>query len=314
MYKVGIIGTGYLQEEHIKNWLKIAHVSLAGFYDPGTNTARIQELAPTLKSFTSLDELIDACDIIDIGVPVTHRFAVCEKAIQKGKHVLVAKPMAFSMTEANQLVKLVQESNVKLQVAGTQRFNPAYQSMKGLSLKPEYIEVHHSIPYSSNNKDTNPVFNLLIQDIDTVLSIVESEVKNIAASGATVATETPDLVNARIEFNNGCVANLTASCLTPKAHSSWRLFQKEGITYIDFLENHIEVLRAPYQQGQTLSSNPSDTRPSDHANPLTKELEAFVACIRNNTRPVVNEIDGYRALEVAHQILKKINSNLSAAH
>ena len=314
MYKVGIIGTGHLREVHIKNWLQIAQVSLAGFYDPGTDNVPAQGTDQNLRSYASLDELIDACDIIDIVVTATQRFAACEKAIRKGKHVLVAMPMGFSMTEADQLVKLVQESSVKLQVAHTERFNPAYESLKGLRLKPVYIEGQHVVPFGVDGKGPHPIFDLLIQDIDTVLSLVESEVKNIAANGVSVLNMASDLVNARIEFNNGCVASLTASRVAPKAQFTLRLFQKNVITNVDFLNKHTHVIRSPFQEEQLQVQGPLSNGQTLETDSLQKEMEAFVACIRNNTRPVVNEIDGYRAMEVVHQILKKINSNLSTAH
>jgi predicted dehydrogenase len=314
MYKVGIIGTGHLRTKHINNWKDLPQVSLVGLCDPNNNDTPEAETDQALRRYDSLDELINACDIIDIVAPAAYRFGICEKAIRKGKHVLVESPMAFSMNEADQLVKLVQESSVKLQVAHTERFNPAYLALKGHNTKPLYIEAHRLVPSHSQKKGINLVFELLIRDIDVVLSLVPSEVKSIAASGIGVISHTPDLVNIRIEFNNGCVANLTASRVATEEENSMRLFQKDAIFDIDFL-NQKTVITQPENSGSEgpLSLNRSKLQ-TPLSNPFREELEAFITSIQNNTWPVGNEIDGYRAMEVAHQILKKINSNLSTAH
>ena len=314
MYKVGIIGTGDGITTRIKNWQEVSQVSLAGFYFPGVAVTQDASVTQTLYRYSSLDELIDACDIIDIIVPAADRFSICEKAIRKGRHVLIEKPMAYSMTEAEELVKLVKESNVKLQVSNTERFNPAYLSLKSVDLRPLYIESKRQVPFHYFNKEGNLIFDFLIQDIDTVLTLVQSEVKNISASGVAVITDAPDLVSVRIEFNNGCVATLTASRLASGEAAGMQLFQKNSIIHIDFLNKQTQVSHADVKEKERLSTYKLGSALPSPFNPGKEELHAFVSSIQGNTRTVVNEIDGYRAMEIAHQIQKKINSNLPTVH
>ena len=323
MYKVGLFGAGHKGQIHIKNWQEVTDVSIAGFLDPDDETATEIENAYAIKRFHSEDELIDLCDIIYIAAPAYSHFGICEKAIRKGRHVFVEKPMAHSMSEAEQLVKLVKESSVKLQVGHAERFNPALLAVKSLDLRPMFIEGHRLALPGMRGTEVNIILDLMIHDIDIVLSIVKSEVKTISACGVAVRADTPDIANVRIEFNNGCVASLTSSRIAVKEQSEMRLFQKDFYTDIDFLNKKTEIIRlktAGYESLVSTGPKPNGTRSLaidtpqiPEVNAIRQEIQEFVACIKNNTRPVVNEIDGFRAMEVAHQILKKINSNPSTA-
>ena len=186
---------------------------------------------------------MDACDAIDVVAPTTHHFECCEKAIKKGKHVFVEKPLANTMEEARQLVKLAEESGIKFQVGHVERFNPAFLAVKDMQLNPMFIEVHRLAQFNPRGTEVSVILDLMIHDIDIILSIVKSDVKNISASGVGVMTETPDIANVRIEFHNGCVANLTSSRISMKKMRKMRFFQKDAYIGIDFLNKKTEIIK-----------------------------------------------------------------------
>jgi predicted dehydrogenase len=321
MLKIGVVGTGHLGKFHLNNWKEIPGVEIVGFCDPDDTTAKEVSEKYRLKRFPDVDSLIEACDAIDVVTPTQFHFSTCEKAIKKSKHVFVEKPMVNSMEEAKILVKLVQESKIKFQVGHVERFNPAFLAAKTLNLNPMFIEVHRLAQFNPRGTEVSVILDLMIHDIDVVLSLVKSDVKSISASGVAVMTDTPDIANVRIEFNNGCVANLTSSRISMKKMRKVRLFQKDAYIGIDFLEKKTEVIKLRQPEDKDVFSfdieTPNGVKTIAIANPavpevnaIKKELEGFVAAIANNTQTIVNEIDGFRAMEVAHQILQKINYNL----
>jgi predicted dehydrogenase len=323
MLKIGVFGTGHLGKFHLNNWKEIPDVELVGFFDPDDAIAKDIVSNYGLKRFTSQEDLLDACDAIDVVTPTQFHFQICERAIRKGKHVFVEKPMANNMREAKELVKLVKESKVKFQVGHVERFNPAFLAAKTLNLNPMFIEVHRLAQFNPRGTEVSVILDLMIHDIDVILSLVKSEVKSISASGVAVMTDTPDIANVRIEFNNGCVANLTSSRISMKKMRKIRLFQKDAYIGIDFLEKKTEVIKLKQPQDENVFAfdieTPSGIKtiaiaspPIPEVNAIKKELEEFVTAIQKNKQPIVNEIDGYRAMEVAHQILQKIHHNLIA--
>ncbi|HEU4471113.1 MAG TPA: Gfo/Idh/MocA family oxidoreductase [Flavisolibacter sp.] len=324
MLKIGVFGTGHLGKFHLNNWKEIAGVELVGFFDPNDDIAAEVEAKYGLKRFTREEALIAASDAIDVVTPTQYHFPVCEMAIKKGKHVFVEKPMAHTMDEARELVKLAKESKIKFQVGHVERFNPAFLAAKDLDLNPMFIEVHRLAQFNPRGTEVSVILDLMIHDIDVILSLVKSDVKNISASGVAVMTDTPDIANVRIEFNNGCVVNLTSSRISMKKMRKMRLFQKDAYIGIDFLEKKTEVIKLKEDGDENVFAfdieTPNGTKTIAIASPavpevnaIKKELEEFASAILNNTQPIVNEIDGYRAMEVAHQILQKINHNLIAS-
>ncbi|MBS1576957.1 MAG: Gfo/Idh/MocA family oxidoreductase [Bacteroidetes bacterium] len=320
MLKVGVFGTGHLGKFHLNNWKEIGGIELVGFYDPDDNTAKEVIEKYQLPRFTDIDALLDVIDIADIVAPTNHHFSLCEQAIKKGKHVFVEKPLANTMTEAHDLVKLVKESNVKLQVGHVERFNPAFLATKNVSLNPMFIEVHRLAQFNPRGTEVSVILDLMIHDIDIILSVVKSDVKSISASGVGVMTETPDIANVRIEFNNGCVANLTSSRISMKKMRKMRLFQKDAYIGIDFLNKKTEVIKLKEPQDSNVFAfdieTPTGKKTIAMANPVVpevnaikQELEEFRNAILNNTKTPVSEIDGMMAMDVAHQILKKIGNN-----
>jgi predicted dehydrogenase len=320
MLKVGVFGVGHLGKFHLNNWKEINNVELVGFYDPGDSAAQEVSEKYQLARFLDAERLIDAVDAIDVIAPTTHHFELAKLAIRKGKHVFVEKPLANTMDEARDLVKLVRESNIKLQVGHVERFNPAYLAVKQLELNPMFIEVHRLAQFNPRGTEVSVILDLMIHDIDIILGLVKSEVKQISASGVAVMTDTPDIANVRIEFNNGCVANLTSSRISMKKMRKMRLFQKDAYIGIDFLNKKSEVIKLKTPQDVDAFSFDLDTvhgkktiavvNPQvPEINAIKKELEAFRDAVLFNTPTIVSEVDGYRAMDVAHQILQKIKNN-----
>jgi len=320
MLNVGVFGVGHLGKYHLNNWKEIKGVKLVGFFDPNNDIAKQVADEYGLKRFLDEDKLFDACDIIDVVVPTDRHFEVCMRALRKGKHVFVEKPLANTMEEAKALVDMVREANVKMQVGHVERFNPAYIAIKNTPINPMFIEVHRLAQFNPRGTEVSVILDLMIHDIDIVLSMVKSGVKNIQASGVAVMTETPDIANVRIEFNNGCVANLTSSRISMKKMRKMRLFQKDAYIGIDFLENKTEIIKLKQPDDTNVFAfdldTPSGKKTIAVANPevqqasaIKLELESFVDAIVNNKPTVVSEIDGLLAMEVAHQILEKIHAN-----
>ena len=318
MLKVGVFGVGHLGKFHLNNWKEIEGTKLVGFFDPHNETAKEVSEQYGLKRFTDAEKLIDACDIIDVITPTDRHFEVCMQAVRKGKHVFVEKPMAATVKEGRDLVKMVREANVKLQVGHIERFNPAYLSIKKMALQPMFIEVHRLAQFNPRGTEVSVIMDLMIHDIDIILSIVKSDVKNIYASGVSVITDTPDIANVRIEFNNGCVANLTSSRISMKKMRKMRLFQKDAYIGVDFLEKKTEIIKLKQPEDTHVFSFDIETRqgkktiaiatPSiEPSNAMKDELTSFVNAIRNQQPVQVSEIDGLIAMEVGHRIMEKIN-------
>jgi len=320
MLKIGVFGTGHLGKFHLNNWKEITGIELVGFYDPNDEIALEVMDKYQLKRYTDPEELLSLIDAADIVAPTNYHFELCQLAIRNGKHVFVEKPLANTMDEARELVKLVKESNVKMQVGHVERFNPAFLATKNLALNPMFIEVHRLAEFNPRGTEVSVILDLMIHDIDIILNMVKSEVKNISASGVAVMTDTPDIANVRIEFNNGCVANLTSSRISMKKMRKMRLFQKDAYVGIDFLDKKTEVISLKAGSDPNAFEfdieTPKGKKTIAVANPVVpavnaikKELEEFRDAIVNNTVPVVSELDGFRAMEVAHLILHKIRHN-----
>ena len=311
---------GHLGKFHLNNWLEIEGVKLVGFFDPNNDNAKEVTEKYGLKRYMDEEKLMNACDIIDVITPTNQHFDVCMQAVRKGKHVFVEKPLTHTIQEGRDLVNMVREANVKMQVGHVERFNPAYLSVKDLNLNPMFIEVHRLAQFNPRGTEVSVILDLMIHDIDIILSLVNSDVKNIAASGVAVMTDTPDIANVRIEFNNGCVANLTSSRISMKKMRKMRLFQKDAYIGIDFLEKKSEIIKLKQPEDENVFSFDIDTQNGkktiaiatpaiEPLNAIKLELQAFVDSIVQNKPTVVSEIDGFLAMEVAHKILEKINNS-----
>ena len=320
MLKIGIIGVGHLGKFHLNNLALIEGVQLVGFCDTDEANAKGVEEKYKIPRFTNAEELMDACDAVDIAAPTTFHFELCEAAIKKGKHVFVEKPLANTMDEARILVKLAREANIKFQVGHVERFNPAFLALKDFDLHPMFIEVHRLAQFNPRGTDVSVILDLMIHDIDIILNLVKSNVNYISANGVAVMSDTPDIANVRIEFDNGCVANLTSSRISMKKMRKMRIFQKDAYIGIDFLEKKTEIIKLNTPGEKNVFTFDIETNtgkktiaiasPAIHeVNAIKMELEEFCRSISNNTDTAVNVVDGFRAMDVAHQILEKIGKS-----
>ena len=318
MLKIAVFGAGHLGKFHLNNWLEIEGVSVTGFYDPDDHNAKAVAEKYDLKRYNNAEELMDSCDAVDIVAPTSFHYELCDLALRKGKHVFVEKPLANSMEEARMLVKLAKESNLKFQVGHVERFNPAFLSLKDYKLQPMFIEVHRLAQFNPRGTDVSVILDLMIHDIDIILNLVKSNVSYISANGVAVMSDTPDIANVRIEFDNGCVANLTSSRISMKKMRKMRLFQKDAYIGIDFLEKKTEVIRLNAEGDKNVFTFDIETNNGkktiaianpviEDGNAIKMELEAFKNAIINNTETPVTVQDGFAAMEVAHKILEKIS-------
>ena len=317
MLKIGIFGAGHLGTFHINNWKEIDGVELTGFYDPNDQQAAKIVSTFGLRRFDSPEALLQEIDAADIVAPTTAHYELCELAVRNGKHVFIEKPMCDQLEEAARLVKLVKEAGVKFQVGHVERYNPAFRAIQNMDLDPMFIEVHRLAQFNPRGTEVSVILDLMIHDIDIILHLVKSEVKQVFANGVSVLTETPDIANVRIEFNNGCVANLTSSRISMKKMRKMRLFQRDAYIGVDFLDKKAEVIRLNNDTGDQPFSFEIETGAGNKtihishpeiitSNAIKDELQAFKDAILQNLPVAVSEVDGLRAMEIAHQILQKI--------
>lgn len=318
MLKVGVFGVGHLGKFHLNNWQQIPDVKLVGFYDPDDANALPVAEKYNLKRFSNDEELIDLCDAVDIVAPTTYHYELMVKALRKSRHVFVEKPLVSTLEQARDIVKLAREAAVKVQVGHVERFNPAFLAAQQYNLQPMFIEVHRLAQFNPRGTEVSVILDLMIHDIDIVLSMVKSPVKHISASGVSVITETPDIANVRMEFNNGCVANLTSSRISMKQMRKMRLFQKDAYIGIDFLARKTEIIKLKEPNDQNVFAFDLETSSGvkktiavanpeiKDTNAILSELQSFVTAIVENKTTAVSEIDGLLAIETAHQILEKM--------
>lgn len=317
MLKAGVLGAGHLGKIHLKLLQQSDRYELVGFYDADAAYAREVEKEFGYKYFESMDELIAACDMIDVVTPTSYHHETGVKVITAGKHLFVEKPITVTVEQADELITLSRKHNVKGQVGQVERFNPAFKSVRDRIANPMFIETHRLAEFNPRGTDVSVVLDLMIHDIDAILSVVNSPVKNVSSSGVSVISETPDIANARIEFENGCVANLTASRISLKKMRKARFFQRDAYISVDFLTKAVEVVRmkdAPEQPGdfdmilqnaegvkkQIYFDNPE----IEDNNAILDELETFADAIENDTTPIVSLEDGTAALDVALKIIQ----------
>jgi predicted dehydrogenase len=323
MIKFGVLGAGHLGRIHLQQLLLIDGINVVGFFDPFDENAAKAE-AMGVKRFTVLDDLINAVDAMDIPSTTTTHYENAVACLKKRKHVFVEKPLTNTLEEAKHLITLIQEAGVKGQVGHVERFNPAFLSIQDRDLNPMFIECHRLAQFNPRGADVAVVLDLMIHDIDIILSIVKSSVKKISASGVAIVSDTPDIANARLEFDNGCVANITASRISLKKMRKMRLFQRDAYIGIDFLEKKTEVCRLsttaenddwaiPVELGNNQKKYIHFEAPKvDENNAIKMELEFFRDAIINDTQTRVPFADGYNAMLIAHEILIKIKQNNTA--
>lgn len=317
MLKAGVLGAGHLGKIHLRLLAQSKNYELIGFYDADEIQAQqiVKEFGYTY--YDSITKLIEAVDVVDIVTPTFAHFETAKQAIEAGKHVFIEKPITNTVAEAEELIALADKHQVKGQVGHVERFNPAFTSVNTKIKNPMFIETHRLAEFNPRGTDVPVVLDLMIHDIDAILSVVDAEVKKVSANGVSVISETPDIANARIEFDNGCVANLTASRISLKNMRKSRFFQKDAYISVDFFEKKCEVVKmkeAPENPGdfdmilqnaegvkkQIYFDNPN----VGSNNAILDELDSFANAINNNTTPVVSLEQAKKALEVAIAIIE----------
>lgn len=316
MLTIGVLGAGHLGKIHLKLLQQSSKYDLIGFYDPDKENAQRVSNEFGYTSFDAIEELIDAVDVVDIVTPTLSHFDCAKMAIEKGKHIFIEKPIANTVLEAEAILTLASQHDVKGQVGHVERFNPAYTAARETIKNPMFIEAHRLAEFNPRGTDVSVVLDLMIHDIDIILSAVKSKVVDIQSSGISVISDTPDIANARITFENGCVANLTTSRISLKNMRKIRFFQKDAYISVDMLEKKSEVVKmkdAPEVPGdfdmilenaegvkkQIYFDNPAITS----NNAILDELETFADAINTNTTPVVTLRQGTENLRIAHQII-----------
>lgn len=318
--KIGLAGAGHLGKIHLKCLLN-TKFEFAGFYDPDPTVSKMIVETYSVKSFDSLSDLIDASDCIDIVSPTVHHYEIAKTCISRGKHVFIEKPLTESTKQAEELVKLSIENGVKVQVGHVERYNPAIRSLKNINFKPKFIEGHRLAMFNPRGTDVSVVLDLMIHDIDIVLSMVKDNIKDVRANGVSIVSSTPDICNARIEFEGGAVANLTASRISMKNMRKIRIFQEDAYISLDFLDKEAQVIKIENNiegdnfSGMTIHTNDGlkriiiETPSIMQNNAIEDELSDFYESVVNDAPLIVTIEDGYRALHLAHIIQDKINEN-----
>ena len=322
MLKVGVVGVGHLGKIHLKILLSMNQVKVVGFFDIDKNTAKEIASEFGVTDFPTVESLIDSVDIVDIVAPTTSHFDIALKTIRSSKHLFIEKPLAATVDEAKELVKLAHEAKVKIQVGHVERFNPAYIAAGEYIENPMFIENHRLALFNPRGTDVSVVMDLMIHDLDIILHSVKSSVKRISASGVSVVSDTPDIANARIEFDNGCVANLTASRMSMKNMRKIRFFQKDAYVAVDFLNKKTEVIKMKQVEAEIdplamyINLKEKGIKQIYYLNPeinennaIEQELTGLVTAIEQDTKPAVTIEDGYEALVVAQEIVEKIKMN-----
>ncbi|MBN2173168.1 MAG: Gfo/Idh/MocA family oxidoreductase [Bacteroidales bacterium] len=327
MLKIGVLGAGHLGKIHIKCIQESEAYKLVGFYDPDEATAKIVEQEFGIRRLSDVESVIAESQVVDIVTPTISHFDCAALALKSFRHIFIEKPIVNTPEEARKLIDLAKEANVKVQVGHVERFNPAFLAAKPYFKQPLFIETHRLAQFNPRGTDVPVILDLMIHDIDIVLCVVNSNIRKISASGVAVVSDTPDIANARLEFDNGCVANLTASRISMKNMRKSRFFQQDAYISVDFLKKQAEILRMEnvddpekadplamiidLGKGKGSKQIIFEKPAVQPINAIKAELESLAFSITKNTKPPVTINDGYEALNVAYKIMEKMNYSVN---
>lgn len=303
--KVAVVGVGKFGQHHARVYRELPGADLVGVYD--TDAARAAEMAAAHRgrAFTSLEELIEQADAASVAVPTKHHAAVACRLLEAGVDVLVEKPMARTLAEADQMIATAERRGRILQVGHLERFNPAVEAAGAIARGPLFFEAHRLSPFSPRSLDVDVVMDLMIHDLDIVLSLVDSEVEEIRAVGLAVLTPQFDISNARVSFENGCVANFTASRVSTERVRKLRWFQPQEYISVDYARQDAIVIAVEKAGGEPMLAHRRLEPPQQE--PLRKQLESFLECVQERKTPLVSGKNGRRALGLAHQIQQEMD-------
>lgn len=323
--KIGVIGAGHLGKIHLRLLREAENCDLTGFFDHNPELALKVQEETGVHSFSSEDELIRASDAVDIVTPTLSHYEIACRCLKQSKHIFIEKPVTETLPEGRDLIRQIEGSGLKVQVGHVERFNPAFAAARKYLHQPMFIETHRLAEFNPRGTDVSVVLDLMIHDIDIVLSVVNSPVRKVSASGVAVVSDSPDIANARIEFENGCVANLTASRISLKKMRKSRFFQRDAYISVDFLSKSTEIIRLKALEGEpgplditiSLGENKGSKRiyfdqpEIKDGNAIKTELELFAASILHDTPCAVSVVDGVQALDVAQRVMEKLNASLN---
>jgi predicted dehydrogenase len=322
--KVGVVGTGHLGNLHTKFFSQANNCELIGIFDKNIETAKTVAETHGTKVFDNLQNLLKETDAVSIVATTSAHYEIAKLALENGNHVMIEKPITTTLEEAQELIDLAKSKNLKIQVGHIERFNPALVSLEKYNLDPMFVQTDRLAQFNPRGTDVAVVLDLMIHDIDIILSLIKSKVKNISASGVAVVSDNLDIANARLEFENGAVANVTASRISLKKMRKMRMFQRDAYISLDFGTGVSEVFRLEepgvelpdyaISYGEIGVSDKKKTivfeKPENiELNALQHEIQLFVDCVKNGTEPIVTGQDGLRALRVAQIIIQKIKEN-----
>lgn len=321
--RIGVLGAGHLGRIHVQQLLTIPGYEVAGFHDPHPEKCAAITREFGLAPFASMDALIAGCDVVDVVTPTTAHHACAVAAMEAGRHVFIEKPVTTTLEEAHALLALASVRGVQVQVGHVERFNPAFVAARPALREPMFIETHRLAQFDPRGTDVSVVLDLMIHDLDIILSVVRQPVTSVSASGVAVVSDSPDIANARITFANGCVANLTASRISLKKMRKTRFFQRDAYVSVDMLTKEAEIVRMrtverpdPFAvtidlgQGRGFREIAFDRPEVPASNAIREELAAFARAIQGGTTPEVSLQDGVQALALAHQVLAAMQENL----
>jgi predicted dehydrogenase len=321
--RIAVLGTGHLGSIHTKLWNSVQGVALTGIFDPDHDKARALAEQYSTTAFSSVEDALEHADAVTIAAPTSTHHALARQCLEADKHCFIEKPITSTYAEACNLIDLAAGRNLVIQVGHVERFNPGLGALHGYNLAPTFIEAHRLAQFKPRATDVSVIHDLMIHDIDIVLWLVKSPVVQIDANGVAVLTDTPDIANARIRFENGCVANLTASRISQRQMRKMRLFQRDAYISIDFAAPSVEVFRL-VPEGETSSSGvPAlmlgnidagtqkrtilfEKPEIEHANAIQLEQQSFVRAIRENSPAAVSATEAAEALRVAEIIANMV--------
>lgn len=325
MLKVGVAGVGHLGKIHAKLWKDVERAQLVGVYDINTQEAQTVAASHGVRAFGSLDELVASVDALSIVTPTFAHHKTAMLAIGAGKHVLIEKPITTTTDQAKEVIATAKGKNVHVQVGHVERFNPALLAAESYLTNPRFFESHRMAQFKPRGTDVAVVLDLMVHDIDVILSLVKSPVKSVDASGVAIVSEQLDIANARIKFVNGAVANVTASRISQTPMRKLRVFDNDAYLSVDFGAKSVDLFRlgdpaeavkgggltmmlGEIEKGNVPRSIVYEKPNVVEINPLKYELELFRNAIENDTTPIVSGEDGLNALEVAVRILRSIET------
>ena len=306
--RVGVVGVGYVGQHHARIYSELPGVELVGLVD--IDEARLQELGARHRVLLCRDyhELLGRVDAVSVAVPTLLHYPIAKHFLELGVDVLVEKPIAQSLTQADELVEIATGDERIFQVGHIERFNGAVKALEAIVKGPGFIECHRLGPFVARNTDVDVVLDLMIHDIDIILNLIKSPVTAVSAVGVPVISDQVDIANARLQFESGCVANLTASRVSVERVRRIRIFQRDTFISLDYSQQEIAIYhRVLAEEGATAETIPKIVKEDisiDKAEPLRVELESFIECVRSRKRPLVSGEEGRDALKVASQIVE----------